>query len=361
MENFLIVVNALSQLAAVTLIFSILQRYIASVRYKQLFLGIIFGLGAVLSILQPITIEPGVRIDGRNLFLAFSGAFAGPFGAAVSFLVAGSARIYLGGIGVWPGIFSMFVAAALGLLWAFLDQRNHLRLKWLILAFFVSATIPLILLVEPPIGLTAFILGGPYLLVIYVVGSLALGLLLQNESNFYLRAIDLQRFSETDPLTGALNRRGLERNVRISLEATATRSQRLGILVAMVDIDEFKYINDIFGHEAGDKALQEITRLMWENSRPADLIARIGGDEFLIFAFNISEHDAEKYANRLQKKLCVTVENEKLETRRNISVSIGSIFLKEPTRDLLRLISLTDIDMLAVKKAGRNNFSFRKL
>ncbi|OGW80254.1 MAG: hypothetical protein A3G33_06165 [Omnitrophica bacterium RIFCSPLOWO2_12_FULL_44_17] len=90
----------------------------------------------------------------------------------------------------------------------------------------------------------------------------------------------LKQLSVTDPLTGLLNRRGIEQV--LSREIQWSKREGSNLLVILLDLDDFKNVNDTFGHSAGDFVLTEVARRMKENLRTTDYIARIGGDEFIV-------------------------------------------------------------------------------
>lgn len=94
------------------------------------------------------------------------------------------------------------------------------------------------------------------------------------------RISQLETLSETDELTGLLNRRGFNAVLTRTL-ANARRYDESGLL-AFIDLNGFKAINDRFGHDAGDAVLQGVARLLSENLRDTDYVARIGGDEFVV-------------------------------------------------------------------------------
>lgn len=102
----------------------------------------------------------------------------------------------------------------------------------------------------------------------------------QSLSDLRGRVAELERLLETDELTGLLNRRGFEAAVRRTL-AGATRYRETGVL-ALIDLDRFKDVNDSHGHAAGDAALRLVGNILNENVRATDYAARLSGDEFAI-------------------------------------------------------------------------------
>lgn len=90
----------------------------------------------------------------------------------------------------------------------------------------------------------------------------------------------LENLSITDPLTGLLNRRGFQEAMRLTL-SNARRYLETGML-AYIDIDNFKQINDEFGHEVGDEVLRQIAAVLNTNCRRTDYVTRLGGDEFAV-------------------------------------------------------------------------------
>jgi len=104
-----------------------------------------------------------------------------------------------------------------------------------------------------------------------------------------------------DPLTGALNRKGMDEAV----EREIARVRRHGgpMSVAMLDIDNFKILNDRLGHDAGDAALVHLTKVVHDTIRPQDTLARYGGEEFIILLPNTSEDDGANVMVRVQREL----------------------------------------------------------
>ena len=111
----------------------------------------------------------------------------------------------------------------------------------------------------------------------------------------------LMRMSRSDPLTGCLNRRGLEERVTAELERSLREGDSLSIV--LLDLDNFKAINDMNGHAVGDELLCWVVEGLRRAVRPLDSIGRLGGDEFAILAPGASESGAEHIATRARKLL----------------------------------------------------------
>jgi len=108
----------------------------------------------------------------------------------------------------------------------------------------------------------------------------------------------LAAFAQIDPLTDILNRRGLERELKRSL----AHVKRYGVSAALVylDLDGFKRVNDRYGHAAGDAVLKAVAMVLDRHSRESDVVARVGGDEFVLLLWNCSEADAQVKAQAIE-------------------------------------------------------------
>lgn len=157
---------------------------------------------------------------------------------------------------------------------------------------------------------------------------------------------ELQEDASTDALTGLDNRRVFERELERSL-AAAVRYGRTHALI-MVDVNDFKQINDTLGHPEGDNVLKHIARLLEQNTRPTDVVARIGGDEFCIILneLKIAENGdmrAKDIANIINRTPYISVTKTI-----PVSVSIGCyVFGADDHLD--DIIKRADADMYAQK------------
>jgi diguanylate cyclase (GGDEF)-like protein/PAS domain S-box-containing protein len=163
------------------------------------------------------------------------------------------------------------------------------------------------------------------------------------------KLIDLAHY---DTLTGVFNRNYLE--ILIDFESQNARKERYPLNVILIDVDNFKYFNDQYGHDFGDKVLSGVASLMAGKLRESDYIGRYGGDEFLIILPRITKQEATIVAQRILDALpCLNVE----DSREVIGVSMG-IAEHSPELDLRATIKLADDAMFRAKKNGGNQFSF---
>lgn len=116
------------------------------------------------------------------------------------------------------------------------------------------------------------------------------------------RIAELVRLSSTDELTGIMNRRGFTQAFERELDRV-NRDKSQGGLLIMIDLDNFKSINDNFGHDAGDAALKVVASTLANDIRVMDVAGRMGGDEFTILFVNTTRKDALERAQFLIKKL----------------------------------------------------------
>lgn len=153
-----------------------------------------------------------------------------------------------------------------------------------------------------------------------------------------------------DQLTGTLNRRGLDE----AFEKEVGRAQRRQsiLCVALLDIDNFKKLNDTLGHDAGDAALIHLATVIRETMRPQDTVARFGGEEFIIILPDTSVEDAQTAIVRLQRELTrrIFLHNN---DRRLITFSAGVTHL-QPGDTQGSVTKRADEAMYAAKQAGKN-------
>lgn len=158
----------------------------------------------------------------------------------------------------------------------------------------------------------------------------------------------LYQLAITDPLTGLMNRRELQNQITRIINLVARNPSTFALL--SIDVDFFKQVNDTYGHHAGDKVLKHLARLLQEDRRANDLVARIGGEEFVLLLPDIDEANAYKLAESLRKK----VENEVMGNI-SITISIGLVVSHKNEKNSFDiLLKLSDDALYRSKNAGRN-------
>ncbi len=167
---------------------------------------------------------------------------------------------------------------------------------------------------------------------------------------------DSLRMAVIDPLTGLYNRRYVTRHIVRTIE----RSQESGLpyVVMMMDLDRFKSVNDTYGHDAGDSVLKEFARRLQENLRGIDLVARLGGEEFLIVMPDTRPADAEMAAERLRKIIDNSPFRMDNGGQIDITVSIGVAIGSARDTDAEVVIKHADQALYKSKTSGRNRVSF---
>lgn len=166
--------------------------------------------------------------------------------------------------------------------------------------------------------------------------------------------LKLAKYAVTDPLTGLYNRGELERREQEFDTYFERKEGEAGhgyvISAAYLDLDNFKYCNDSFGHDYGDRILQKTAGLLRQNTRGYDILFRLGGDEFLILMPETDIHEARGILERIRLAI-----EEKIEKKSRISVSIGLASSREnPGSSMEELINAADAALLRSKEAGKN-------
>jgi len=165
---------------------------------------------------------------------------------------------------------------------------------------------------------------------------------------------ELHRMATTDPLTGLLNRRQFEMLAKRELSRTQRNKHPLSVL--MLDIDDFKKINDSYGHAAGDNVLKEFARRCRDSLRAADLFARFGGEEFVILLPETDESTAEQVAARL----CACISDEHYDTDKGkimVSACIGVTISQDGHELIEDLVASADEAMYTAKAKGSNTIA----
>lgn len=188
---------------------------------------------------------------------------------------------------------------------------------------------------------------------------------IRNTSFYYARQVTLEKYnkqlaeqnfqlenlSNTDPLSGLLNRRGLEKVLH--REISYSQRNNSVLLAALIDLDDFKRINDNYGHAAGDQVLRQITQIFKQELRSIDWIGRVGGDEFLVFLPCTNLFSGARVAERVRLALhqtSITTENDCL----HLTASMGIVSLPFDVNSIQQVLELTKATLKASKRGGKN-------
>lgn len=162
----------------------------------------------------------------------------------------------------------------------------------------------------------------------------------------YVEMARLGRLTQVDPLTGALNRRGLDDETSEPFEGDARPC------VVAIDADRFKSVNDTWGHAAGDEVLKRISAVLTGVVRAGDLVARVGGEEFLLVLHDVDLAQAARVAERARALLAATEIDVGGQVLR-VTASFG-VAQREPGEARKAVIERADAALLAAKGSGRN-------
>jgi diguanylate cyclase (GGDEF)-like protein len=166
----------------------------------------------------------------------------------------------------------------------------------------------------------------------------------------FRRTFDQERANALiDPLTGLGNRRSFHRECK-RLELSSQRDHRI-LLCGMIDLDDFKAVNDRHGHAAGDEVLRIIAHALVSAVRPYDVTARLGGDEF---AFCLAVRDpaaAERKAGKIHRSLIAAMEGSELSATCSLGAATG--------RNIEETFRIADKAMYVAKESGKSSWIFR--
>ena len=161
-----------------------------------------------------------------------------------------------------------------------------------------------------------------------------------------------KNFSRIDYTTGAMN----SRFFRLLAEREMHRSvrSRHPFTTAYIDLDNFKTINDVFGHAIGDEVLRTVAASMQQNLRKTDLVARMGGDEFVVLLPEVGLETAAGVTSKLHQKLTSEMEKHGWPT----TFSIGVVTFTEVPRSVDEMLSVADGAMYTVKHGSKNSIRY---
>lgn len=165
----------------------------------------------------------------------------------------------------------------------------------------------------------------------------------------------LEKLSFLDPLTQLLNRRGLQRMLSRELEISGREGANLSVI--LLDLDNFKPINDTFGHAVGDIVLQEISKVLKRTVRATDYVSRVGGDEFIILLPNTRLAEGLHFSERIRLAISQTTVVMAGGQSVKATASFGVMIVQKRTASVDSLLDETHAALAKSKRAGKNRVS----
>lgn len=262
-------------------------------------------------------------------------------------------------LGVALAIYSGFIEAKFGIV-----HTTLLVLPpavWLALEHDVAYTL-LTNLVVSAITWAGTSLGhGPFkdhssgLLILVVVFAITALLIAASRAERKAAERTIHRLATEDALTGIPNRLSFTAQLRHALESARQYPRKVAVM--FIDLDGFKQVNDTLGHQTGDLLLTEVSRRMRSCLRDDALLARFGGDEFVLMVDHVAESEAvSRIAQRLASQVSLPIDVGGCTCR--VSCSIGISVFPDDATEVAELLMQADIAMYGVKAKGRNGHAF---
>jgi diguanylate cyclase (GGDEF)-like protein len=222
-------------------------------------------------------------------------------------------------------------------------------------AFALVAVLSLFKVITVPESLPPLIISpttdsmATFVMVAFIQVVSMFGLMLISAERLQFR---LHELAQSDPLTGLLNRRGFKLQSDVAIKR---RRQGDNICAIMAfDLDHFKLVNDTYGHATGDDVLIAFANCLTENTRTTDIVARFGGEEFIVLCIDVDQADAKKTAKRISEFMAALTIQSKSEEDVSITVSIGIAMIEEDSPDLNLYLDTADTALYNAKARGRN-------
>jgi c-di-GMP phosphodiesterase len=184
----------------------------------------------------------------------------------------------------------------------------------------------------------------------------------KNIENYFNKMLDsiqdyyekLQELSDRDYLSGLYNRRKFEEFLSYEVKRSLRHKHKFTVL--MIDLDNFKYINDTYGHASGDLVLKEVTNIFGSNLRNADILARIGGDEFAVILPETSYESGFAVVEKLRASLESTPISLMFD-QVSLTASFGIAEYPDQGENIESLLTGSDLAMYKAKRAGKNTIA----
>jgi len=316
----------------------------------RVFFGSMAGLLGVLLMLNSVQIMPGLILDFRHIATILSATYCGFASAIITGLIIGVFRLFVYGL-TYSSIISAITAVVIGMGCALIVKyiASTVR-RWTIMSIFI--------LITPSISMAILIYN--QLLLVKTIFIYWIGISLVSVLVFlYVRYLDLSKFlyrkyqieSSKDHRTGLNNVRQFDNELNKIIHNLSKGSL---IALLFMDIDFFKKINDTYGHQNGDKLLEDLGKILLSSCSYSDVVSRNGGDEFSVLMTDCPRDKVLEVAERIR----LTVQDHRFylidgQTLK-ITVSIGGAIYPDTIDDINLIVEKADSALYDAKRAGRN-------
>jgi len=282
MDIIELVHNTALLIALLALYQVLISRRLPHSRNGQLIFGLLFGLAAIIGMIDPVVHSPGIIFDGRSIIMAIAGYIGGPLVAGVSAVTASLYRLWLGGGGAPVGTAVILVSAAIGVLFFYIRKRQGNRLGPLSLFGFglLVQLLMLALYTQLPgeAGWQVIDAIGANILLFYPLATMLIALLFQDYEEQERDKQMLHQLAYRDPVSGLPNRSALLAELKHCLDTDDGEQQQQAL--CLLNIDRFKRLNDARGHIIGDALLHAVGQRLIPLLGSNTLLARLSADEF---------------------------------------------------------------------------------
>ena len=347
------IIRTLGLTALVVLGYSWVIRKFSEGLTKGAAVGVLFALGGIISMNDPIRFAPGVIYDGRTALLALAYPYGGPIGTLIALAAMAVYRIWIGGIGALSGVIGMGATALIGFACTLIPVRK-LKIgpaRSLLIGIAASTSLAAITLLPHEIMMT--LVGIPLVTVIVanIAGVILLSEFLEREKSRQRIMRALEHEASVDPLTKLQNRRAFDQAALRAMNDNRSKSHQCSLV--MIDIDHFKTINDRWGHDAGDTVLADVAAIIRKNVRITDVVVRYGGEEIVLLLTNTPQSAAIELAESVRSQIEQT-QFESGDESLGVTISAGVASLSDRFHDMDAVMKAADRALYRAKSGGRN-------
>lgn len=316
----------------------------------RLFFSSMSGILGILLMVNSVQVMPGLILDFRNIAIILSATYCGFVSAVITSLIIAVFRLIYASL-TFSSILSALTVIVIGIACGFTAEFTMSRLKkWVIMSLYIL-TIP---------SISFLILINNQLLLIKTLSVYWIGTFMVSTLVYlYVKYLDLSKVtyrkyqldSSIDHRTGLKNVRQFDNEFNKIIKGLTDSSL---ITMLYIDIDFFKKVNDTYGHQNGDKVLEDLGKILLSSCNYSDVVSRNGGEEFSVLMTDCPREKVLEVAERIrlavQQHKFYLLDGQAI----NITVSIGVAIYPDTVNDINMIIEKADSALYEAKRTGRN-------